>query len=125
MNIRRVVVLGFALTVFGSATQAADWGLISDPAVLARSANMPAYTAERLAEQPKPSKDLGAVWAAVCTFQDDQKISQAAVLDQLRARAQIKGANAIVNIRFMINTNARSSCWHRGYTATGEAVVIG
>jgi hypothetical protein len=124
MNTRRVVALGFILTAVGSATQAGDWGLISDPAVLARSANMPAYTVEQIGEQPKPAKDLGAVWAAVCTFQDDQKISQAAVLSQLRARAAIKGANAIVNIRFMIYANARSSCWHRGYTATGEAVVV-
>ena len=125
MNTRGVVGLGFILAAFGSATQAGDWGLISDPAVLARSANMPAYTAEQIGEQPKPAKDLGAVWAAVCTFQDDQQISQAAVLSQLRARAELKGANAIINIRLMIVTNVRSSCWHRGYTATGEAVVLG
>jgi hypothetical protein len=124
MSVRRVVAVGFVLAAVGTATRAGDWGLISDPGVLARSADMPAYTADQQAGQPQPAKDLGAVWAAVCTFQDDQKVNQEAVLSQLRARAEMKGANGIINIRLMINTNARSSCWHRGYTATGEAVVF-
>jgi len=120
-----VAVVALALVGAGSGVHASGlgWPLITDSALIARSASMPVYPGETAEALPRPLKDLGYVSAAVCTFQDDASISRSAALTQLRAHAALKGADAIVDLKLVINTNIRSSCWHRGFIATGEAVA--
>jgi invasion protein IalB len=127
MNVVKVAAMVAAIASLAAAEQAAaaGWGLVNDPQVLEKSAQMPAYTDEQASQQPTDPKVVGQVWASVCTFQNDQAVSQAAALSQLKARAYLKGANGITHLRYVINTNMRSACWHRGYTATGTAVVFG
>jgi hypothetical protein len=103
---------------------ASPWGLITDPALLARSANLPVYTEAQANQQPQDPKVLGVVSASVCDFQADSAANQAEALSQLRARAALQGANGVTSARYLINSNTRSSCWHRGYTVTGVAVVF-
>jgi len=118
-----------ASVVLGAAASAtagiADWGLVNDPAVLAKAQSLPVYTKAALADTARDPKVLGQVWATVCTFQNDPAVAQAATLDQLKARAVLKGANGLVDVTYQVaNNNAHSSCYHRGYTATGYAVVV-
>ena len=100
------------------------WGAAADPALTERAASLPVYAEAGPQAPPKALKDLGYVSAAACTFEDDDAVGRAAVLSQLRARAAMKGADAIVHLRLVANTNLRSSCWHKGYTASGEAVSL-
>jgi len=90
----------------------------------ARAGGLPVYADAGGQAPPKAAKDLGYVSAAVCTFQENDEAGQAAVLSQLRARAALRGADAIVHLRLVVNTNLRSSCWHKGYAAIGEAVSL-
>jgi hypothetical protein len=117
-------VISATAAVGFTAQAGAGWGLINDPTVLAKSAQMPVYAAGQANDPPPVASVVGPVSASVCTFQDDATVSKAAVVSQLRARAALKGANGIVGLRYAINSNTRSSCWHRGYTATGTAVVF-
>lgn len=117
------MMLAGAFSALAFTAHAAGWGLVNDPAILAQSAQMPVYGADA-SDPPPVSKVLGPVAASVCTFQDDKAVSQAAAVSQLRARAALKGANGVVNLRYAINNNGRSSCWRRGYTVTGTAVVF-
>ena len=125
MNKINVAVLALAVAGAGLGAKAGGlgWPLITDPALIQRSASLPVYAEAQSEALPKPTKDLGYVSAAVCTFQDDPSISRSATLTQLRARAALKGADAIVDVRLVINSNIRSACWHRGFTASGEAVA--
>jgi uncharacterized protein YbjQ (UPF0145 family) len=119
-----VLALAMAGAGLGAHASGLGWAFVTDTALIERSANLPVYADAPSEALPKAVKDLGYVSAAVCTFQDDSSISRSATLSQLRARAALKGADAIVNMRLVINSNARSSCWHRGYIASGEAVAF-
>lgn len=119
-----VAVLALAVAGAGLGAQAGDLnrGLVADRALIERAASLPVYAEAGGPAPPKVLKDLGYVSAAVCTFQDNDVVGHAAVLNQLRARAALEGADAIVHVRLVANTNLRSSCWRRGFTASGEAV---
>jgi len=93
-------------------------------ALIDRSAGMPVYAEASAPASPKIARNIGFLSAAVCAFQDGAPVSQADALSQLRADAARRGANAITNLRVVINTNSRSACLGRGYTASGEAVVL-
>ena len=122
------VLAAAACVAAGAATAQAgiaDWGLVTDPAVLSRSASLTVILANQPAPPAASFKSLGQVYASYCTFTDDAAAGQAAALAQLKARAALKGADGIVGVRYeLINKNPRSSCWHRGFTASGLAVVF-
>ena len=121
-----LAILTLAAAGFCLAAQANEAGRapIAGAALIERAENMPVYAEASAAAAPKIARDIGFLSAAVCTFQDDAPLSQAAALNQLRADAVRRGADAITNLRVVINTNSRSACWRRGYTASGEAVVL-
>jgi hypothetical protein len=126
MNKLNVAILalaaaGVCLTAHASEAGAAP---ITDAALTERSANMPVYADASAATPPRVVKDIGFLSAAICSFQGDAPVSPAAALSQLRADAARRGADAITNLRVVINANSRSACWRRGYTASGEAVVL-
>jgi uncharacterized protein YbjQ (UPF0145 family) len=103
----------------------ADWGLVTNQDVLAKSASMPAYAKANAAAETRDPKVLGRVSASVCSFTDDAAAAQAATLSQLKARAYLMGANGLVDVSYQLaNVSARSTCYHRGYEATGTAVVF-
>ena len=122
------VTAASALSVMALSATACDalteFGMVTDPGVLQRSASIPAYAVAASSAAPPVTAVVGPLWAAECKYRyNDDTIGQLAALAQLRARAALKGANGIVQLKYMKITNPRSPCWH-GFEASGVGVVF-
>jgi hypothetical protein len=88
-----------------------------------RAAAMPVFRAQQT--HPAVTRVLGPVTTSVCLWSKNETSIVDDALNNLRSRAEAKGASAIVNYRyaFMTNTPRQQQC-RRYVRADADAVVL-